>query len=152
MEALEDVMSKGYVAQAEITIEAPPARVWDALTKPELIKQYLFGTDASSDWKVGSPITYRGVWEGKPYEDKGVIEEIVHGERLVSTYWSPLSGTTDSPENYSTITWEIRSEGRGTRLTLSQDNNESEESASHSQGNWEMVLAKMKEILEAPGE
>ena len=142
-------MSRGYVARAQIAIKAPATLVWDALTKPELIKQYLFGTEASSDWQKGSSISYRGVWEGKPYEDKGVIEEIVEGKRLISTYWSPLSGAADSPENYSTITWELHSADGVTRLTLTQDNNESEESASHSQSNWEMVLAKMKEILEA---
>ena len=63
------VKSKGFAAAASVTIAATAERVWDALTNPSLIKQYLFGTDAISDWKPGSPITYRGVWEGKPYED-----------------------------------------------------------------------------------
>lgn len=54
-------------------INASSSRVWEALTDPKLIKQYLFGTEVSTDWKVGSPITYRGVWNGREYEDKGRI-------------------------------------------------------------------------------
>ena len=37
-------MNNTIVAKATITINAPAARVWDALTQPELIKRYLFGT------------------------------------------------------------------------------------------------------------
>ena len=36
-------MTNTYIAKAAITIKAPPARVWDALTQPDLIKQYLSG-------------------------------------------------------------------------------------------------------------
>jgi len=45
---------KGFAARKSITINAPAAKVWDALINPELIKQYLFGTEAISDWEVGS--------------------------------------------------------------------------------------------------
>ncbi len=73
-------MEKGSIARKSITIHAPPSRVWEALTNPELIKQYLFGTQAISNWKVGSQIRYKGVWEGKAYEDKGTVLEVVPGE------------------------------------------------------------------------
>jgi uncharacterized protein YndB with AHSA1/START domain len=63
-------MKKGLTARTSITIHAPVSGVWEALTEPELIKQYLFGTEAVSDWKVGSSIAYKRVWEGKSYEDK----------------------------------------------------------------------------------
>ncbi|HUX22416.1 MAG TPA: SRPBCC family protein [Spirochaetia bacterium] len=141
-------MARGFTARAEIVILAPAERVWEALVTPALIKEYLFGTEASSDWRVGSAITYRGVWQGKPYEDKGVIEELVPNARYQSTYWSPMSGTPDLPENYSTVTWELEGAPGGTLLRVSQDNNPTEESASHSKGNWEMVLGKIKELLE----
>jgi uncharacterized protein YndB with AHSA1/START domain len=62
-------MAENFIAEATITLKAPAGKVWEALTKPELIQQYLFGTQVSTDWQVGSPVTYRGVWQGKPYED-----------------------------------------------------------------------------------
>jgi uncharacterized protein YndB with AHSA1/START domain len=46
-------MSKGLIAKASISINAPVGKVWDALTNPEAIKQYMFGTNVISDWKKG---------------------------------------------------------------------------------------------------
>jgi uncharacterized protein YndB with AHSA1/START domain len=124
------------------------SKVWDALTKPDLIKQYLFGTDVTTDWQVGSPITYKGIWEGKPYEDKGKILQIEEGKLLVSTFWSALAGKPDVPENYQTIRYELSANGDGTILTLTQDNNASQEEANHSAENWKMVLDGLKKLLE----
>ena len=56
-----------------ITINVPAAKVWEALTKPEIIKQWFFGVDTQTDWKIGSPIVHKGEWQSKPYEDKGKI-------------------------------------------------------------------------------
>ena len=66
-------MNKGLIARASISIDSPVGKVWDAFTNPELIKRYMFGTDVISDWKEGSPIAWKGEWQGKKFEDKGVI-------------------------------------------------------------------------------
>jgi len=141
-------MSGTFVAKATITINAPVSRVWDALTRPDLIKQYLFGTTVTTDWRVGSPITYEGIWEGKAYKDKGKILQVEPEKLLVSTFWSALSGLPDLPENYQTVRYELSAEGNGTRLTITQDNNATQEDADHSAQNWSMVLDGMKQILE----
>jgi uncharacterized protein YndB with AHSA1/START domain len=141
-------MSKTYIAKAVITINTPASKVWDALTRPDLIKQYLFGTEVVTDWQVGSPITYKGTWEGKTYEDKGKILRIEPGKQLVSTYWSSLSGVPDIPENYQTVRYELSAESDGTRLTITQDNNDTQEAAAHSEQNWKMVLDGIKKLLE----
>ncbi len=142
-------MNKTHIATATIIINAPTSKVWDALTKPNLIKQYLFGTEVTTDWKVGSPITYKGTWEGKAYEDKGRVLQIEPGKLLVSTFWSSLSGLPDIPENYQTVRYELSAKGDGTHLTLTQDNNASQEEANHSAQNWKVVLEGMKKLLEA---
>lgn len=54
------------IAKVEITINAPATKVWEALTKPEIIKQYMFGTNVVSDWKVGSTVVWKGECQGKP--------------------------------------------------------------------------------------
>ena len=141
-------MNETHIAKSSVTISAPRARVWEALTRPDMIKQYLFGTEVSTDWKVGSPITYKGVWEGKAYEDKGQILQVEPEKRLVSTFWSALSGLPDRPENYQTVDYALSDEGGGTRLTVTQGNNESEESARHSEQNWNMVLEGLKKLVE----
>ena len=140
--------TQSVTAKATITIDAPTSKVWDALTRPDLVKQYLFGTDVITDWKVGSPIRYKGVWQGKAYEDKGKVVQFVPGKLLVSTFWSSLEGLPDTPENYKTVTYELTAQSSQTQLTISQDNNDSEEAARHSEQNWQMVLGGIKKLVE----
>jgi uncharacterized protein YndB with AHSA1/START domain len=142
------IMNKTFIAKATISIDAPVSKVWDALTKPHLIKQYLFGTEVITDWQVGNPITYKGIWEGKAYEDKGRVLQIEPGKLLVSTFWSSLSGLPDILENYKTVRYELSAEGDGTRLTITQDKNDSQEEANHSEQNWKMVLNGIKKLME----
>jgi uncharacterized protein YndB with AHSA1/START domain len=142
------IMNDKFTAEASTTIHAPASKVWDALTKPELIKQYLFGADVISDWKVGSPITYKGEWQGKSFEDKGKIIEFEPEKRLRSTHWSPLSGVPDSPENYHTVTYELSEKDGSTDVAIIQDNNANEKERAESEQNWRTVLDGMKKLLE----
>ncbi|HUX36349.1 MAG TPA: SRPBCC domain-containing protein [Rectinemataceae bacterium] len=139
---------RGFEAKASVMIKADAERVWRALTDPALIKRYLFGTEVDCDWKVGSPISYRGTWEGRAYEDKGRIVELIPRKRLDSTYWSSMSGKADLPENYSLVSYTLEEKAGAILLSLIQDNNDSEESAAHSTANWEMVLRGMRDLLE----
>jgi uncharacterized protein YndB with AHSA1/START domain len=143
-----ETMSKTPLAKASATINAPASKVWDALTKPDQIKQYLFGTQVTTDWKVGSPITYKGEWKGKAYEDKGKVLEIEPRKRLVSTFWSALAGLPDAPENYKTVGYELVPEGDRTKLTITQDNNASQDEAKEAEQNWRMVLDGIKKLVE----
>ena len=136
------------ISQVSITIKASKSKVWDALIKPDLIKQYLFGTTVTTDWQVGSPITYEGQWQGKSYQDKGIVLQVEPGKLLVSTYWSSMAGLPDTPENYKTVRYELSSKGARTRLTVTQDNNATLEEASHSSENWKIVLEGIKTLLE----
>ena len=116
-------MDKELNARASVTISAPSEIVWDALVNPEAIKQYMFGTNVVSDWREGSPITWRGEWQGQPYEDKGVILQVRPGRTLQYSHFSPLSGLPDRAESYHTVTIELSGEGNRTRVSLAQDNN-----------------------------
>ncbi len=142
-------MAQNLIAQASITIHAPAAKVWEALTQPELIKRYFFGSEVVTDWKVGSPIYYRGEWQGRSYEDKGTVLEVQPNQRLVSTHWSPLSGMPDTPENYHTVSYLLQEQDGNTQVTIVQDHNASEEEKQHSEQNWQMVLAGLKKLVES---
>ena len=141
-------MSKNLIANAAISINAPSTRVWDALVTPAAIKQYLFGTNVVSAWKEGSAIAWKGVWQGKSYEDKGVILQLKAARTLQYTHFSPLSGLPDEPGSYHTVTIELSAEGPGTRVSLSQDNNSTEQEREHSEKNWGMMLAGLKRFVE----
>jgi uncharacterized protein YndB with AHSA1/START domain len=135
-------------AHASILINASQEKVWQALTKPEMVKQYLFGTDMKTTWKVGDPIIYSGMWQGKPYEDKGIVKEFSPMSKIVTLYWSPGFGVPDLPENYRTVTYEVTPTKDGSKVTITQANCKNKEEAEHSSQNWTMVLGLMKKILE----
>jgi uncharacterized protein YndB with AHSA1/START domain len=142
-------MDKNLIAVASIDIKASSVEVWKALVDPEAIKQYMFGTNVVSNWKEGSPIVWRGEWQGKPYEDKGVILRFNPNHTLRYSHFSPLSGLPDKPENYHTVTVELSGGGMQTHVTLSQDNNSTEDERKHSVENWEMMLVALKKFVES---
>lgn len=142
-------MNRKFTARATATVHAPISKVWQSLVNPEIIKQYLFDTEVVTDWQVGSPIVYKGIWQGKPFVDKGEILKIEPERLLMSTHWSPLSGVPDTPENYHTVTYILSENGDSTEVTITQDNNSTEQEKDHSESNWETVLAGMKKLLES---
>ena len=142
-------MTRGFEAVKSVTIDAPKAEVWDALTRPEKVKQYMHGTEMSTDWKEGSPISWKGEWKGKAYEDKGQVLEVQPQKRLSYTHWSPMGGSEDKPENYHTVTYELSGDGGRTKLTLRQDNNPTQAEADKmAEDNWGPVLQGLKETAE----
>ena len=142
-------MSRGFEAIKTVTIDAPRAKVWDALTNPAKVRQYMHGTNISTDWKVGSPITWKGEWKGQSYVDKGTVLEVEPEKLLKNTHWSPIGGSEDTPENYHTITYELAEDGGKTTLTLTQDNNATQEEADKmAEDNWGPMLQGLKETAE----
>ena len=141
-------MDQDRVAKAAITIQVPREAVWDALVNPEIIQQYMFGARVASDWKIGSPITWSGMWQGRPYEDKGIILQLEPGRKIQYTHFSPLSGLPDVPENYHTVTVELSGTGEQTYVSLAQDHNATEQEQQESEKNWGMMLAALKSTVE----
>lgn len=140
--------SDDHVARASTTVEAPAGKVWKALVEPETIRKYMMGANVISDWKPGSEIVWEGEWEGKKYTDKGTIEKFEPERLLQYTHFSPLTGQADVPENYHTVTIELAGDGPRTTVTLSQDNNETEDAQAHSEKNWSSMLDGLKAIVE----
>lgn len=142
-------MPNDLSTSVSITIDAPAAKVWEALTTPELITRWFFGVDTETDWAVGSPIVHRGEYQGKPYEDRGTIVEFEPGRRLVHTHWSPESGLPDRPEHYQEVTWSLSEHGGSTDLSVREVNLPSEKAREVSEQGWNGALAALKDLLEA---
>ena len=141
-------MTTNLIATASVTVNAPVTKVWNALVSPAAIKQYMFGTNVLTDWQEGSPIVWKGEWQGKSYEDTGVILQFRPERTLQYSHFSPLSGLPDVSENHHTVTIELSGEGDQTHVSLTQDNNPTDQARDHSRKNWEMMLAALKKYLE----
>ena len=141
-------MVERLTATASILINAEPAAIWAVITDPQQLGQAFFGATVDTDWRVGSPITYRGEWQGRRFEDKGEIVKVEPNEVLQVTHFSPLSGQPDIPENYHTVTFQLARRDGGTELVITQTNAASQEEREHSEANWAKVLDKIKQAAE----
>jgi uncharacterized protein YndB with AHSA1/START domain len=139
----------GYTAKAQTEIGASVERVWAAMTEPHQINQWMFGSQVETDWKPGSPIVWKGEFQGTAYEDKGEILEVEPGSRLTVTHFSPLTGQDDVPENYHTVTYDLDGHDDHTHVTLTQDNAGSQEEAEHSSVTWQQMLDALRKHVEA---
>jgi uncharacterized protein YndB with AHSA1/START domain len=137
-----------YTAKQSITIAAPRSKVWEALTKPELVKKYFFGTTVESTWKKGDPIRFTGEWEGKKYEDKGKILEIEKEKLLKYSYFSSWSGKPDVPENYHNVSYVLNDVPGGTEYIVEQEGLETEAAAEHTEKNWASIMGELRKLLE----
>src|SRR5206468_8903807 len=132
-------------ARVATRINASPDKVWAALTNKEKLRRFFFGSDIETDWRVGSPIFFRGDWKGKKYEDKGVIKTFDREKKLSFTHWSALSNVPYEPENYHIVTFDLSPTGKGTEVSLTQEN-QNESGSRARQGkeglkkNWSMWL------------
>ena len=111
-------MKSNISATVKSNIDASVEKVWNALTKPEIIKQYFFGTQTTTSWVKGSPITFDGNWEGKSYHDKGTVLDVQKNKLIRYSYWSSMSGIEDKPENYVTVTYKLAGKDGDVELTI----------------------------------
>ncbi|GIT81396.1 ATPase [Leifsonia sp. LS1] len=135
-------------ARADLHIAADRNALWNALTDADTIARYMYGTRVTTDWREGSPIVYQGEWEGAAYEDKGTILEIIPGERLVTSYYSPLSGKPDEPQSYQTVSYQLADDGDGTVVTITQDGCADRGEAERMSANWAATLESLRAVVE----
>jgi len=144
----EESMDHTLRVSRDIFIQTDPIVVWNALMDKEMIREYFFGTEVISDWKVDSSIVFQGEWDGQFYKDKGHIRAVEKGKLLQYTYWSVFSGLGDREENYSLVTYRLEPQENGTMLTVMQKGFAGKEAQIHSGEGWEMVLENLRRLLE----
>ncbi len=141
-------MSQDLTSESSIEIKASQAAVWEALTNPELVKQWFFGTELSTTWEKGSPIVFRGEWQGESYEDKGEVVAIIPGEMFEYTHFSSRTGLADVPENYEHVGFYLSAAPQGTLVTVRERDLKSIENRDNSLKIWQMVLGNLKQVAE----
>jgi uncharacterized protein YndB with AHSA1/START domain len=128
-------------------IKTTPDKLWDALTDPELMKQWRFGTHAESDWSTGS--SWKMITEAGEIIDTGEITESNPPTRLSMTWrseWQPELRA----EGYSHCTFNIEPvSSTASELIVSQaiDKSPSPFIEAVSRG-WPRTLSNLKTFLE----
>jgi uncharacterized protein YndB with AHSA1/START domain len=149
-------MNQPLIVKNVITIDAPAAKVWNALTNPAETKKYMFGCEALSDWKEGSPLIWKGNFNGvELVAVKGTVLKIRPGSYLEYTVIDPNNPKIpDLPENYLTVTCELSEQNGITTLTTTQgDYSTVAEGADRYKhtvdgGGWEPILQAIKAQVE----
>ncbi len=141
-------MNKDLLVEKKISIKAGSEKVWEALTNPEKIKLYFYGTEVETSWIVGDPIIFKGDFDGKSFQDKGNIIESIPGKTLQYDYWSSWSGLEDKAENYSLVSYSLEQSDGHTQLVLTQQGFSSEMNLEHAKNSWDYILSEMKNLIE----
>ncbi len=140
-------------AQVSRTVDAPVDEVWEAITTPDIVRSFFMGATVESDFKVGSPIRFKGQFKGRPYEDRGEILAAEPGKKLSFSHYSPMSGAPDAPEHYHVVTYELTPEGVQTRVTLTQSklkgsvNADDRKHREEYERNWSGILAGLSKAV-----
>lgn len=136
--------------QKTVFINAPARKVWESITTPALIREWLSDTpiEVESKWEEGGEMIFRGKWHSRSYEDKGTILSYLPGQTLKYTFWSHLSQLPDVPENYSVIEFSLKPLENGTELTLTQSNFILDTIYRHSNYYWTLTLDRLKKSIE----
>jgi len=150
-------MSQPLVVTNTIAIHAPASKVWDALTNPEQTKKYMFGCEALSDWKTGSPLIWKGTFNGvEMIAVKGNVVSIEPPRSLIYTVIDPNNPKIpDLPENYLTITCDLTEQDGQTTLEVSQGDYstvaEGPDRYRHTVdgGGWDPILVQIKALCES---
>jgi uncharacterized protein YndB with AHSA1/START domain len=131
-----------------VTINAPIAKVWEALTQPELVKKWQFGSDLVTDWKVGSDIRFKNEWEGEIFEQWGKILAFTPYEIISYTLFFPGPGLEDKPENYFVMNYLLSDDGGIVTLVINQEDNRPGSAQDAPNGEENAVLKELKKLLE----
>ena len=129
-----------------IYIETTPEKLWEALTNAEFTKRYWFGTELTSDWKVGSQ--YSLVMNGTT-TDVGEILEADPPRRLSYTFKHVLDDELRN-EAPSKVVFMIEPHGKLVKLTLTHEGfAEGSKLLDGISKGWPAILSSLKSLLES---
>lgn len=135
---------------SKVIINASLSKVWDALVRPELVKQWQYGSNLLTDWKVGNEIRFYSEWEGNVYEQWGKVLDFSPYSLIKYSLFAPRPGLEDKPENYFVMSYILHGEGDSTELIIEQDDNRPEISTQESNKDDDNpILLELKKLVEA---
>ncbi len=133
-----------------VFIKATPKRIWDAITKPELVARYFHGAQMESELRVGGRWVAHSPDRSQLWNDGHVLE--YDPPRRFAHSWQSLYDPEVADEPASRVTWEIEPQpDRGVcKLTVIHDQlGGAPKTAAGVEGpGWMFVLSGLKTLLE----
>ena len=141
------MVNSAFIVKKEISINAEPSAVWDALTNPEKTKDYFFNCKVFSNWKTGSDIIFkRKMFFFFNFEMRGKILKVE--PRKILRYILSNSGSS----TFSTVTDTIHYQDGKTILSITDDvgaGKDAQERYEKSEKGWDKILIGLKEYVES---
>jgi uncharacterized protein YndB with AHSA1/START domain len=145
---LAEFLAPGSVI-IERLLDAPPEKVWRAITEPEQMRQWFFSTIGEFKAEVGFETEADSNCDGKAHRHLWKVTEAVPGRKIAYRWAYPdVAGA-------SVVTWELFAEGGKTRLRLSHtglDTFEPKKNPRYARGNflggWTHFAGRLKEFVE----
>ncbi len=131
-----------------IKINASKQKVWDTITKAELVKLWQYGSDLLTSWEIGSDIKFRTRWEDKVFEQWGKVLEVRPNEIVKYSLFAPGPGLEDKAENYFTMSYVLTDENGQTKLEIIQEDNRPNAVQEQPKGEEHPVLKSLKQVAE----
>lgn len=131
-----------------IKINATNQKVWDALTRPELVKLWQYGSDLQTSWEVGTDIRFVTKWEDNVFEQWGKVLEIKPNKLIRYSLFAPRPDLEDKPENYFIMNYILTSDNGQTKLEIIQEDNRPGAVQEEPQGEENPILQGLKQIAE----
>ncbi len=129
-----------------IFIRTTPAKLWEALTDPQIIRQYWFNTTVECKWTKGSP--WKMARPDGSLTDTGEILEIAPPQRMVIRWqheWMPEL----KAEGPSRCTIELEPVDNAVKLTVTHEIDRPESKLITAvSGGWPRLLSNLKSLLE----
>jgi hypothetical protein len=145
---MQETSTTRYAISVDAFIRSSAGEAWDILVDPVKVGALFWDCTVEGDFTVGSPIVWKGMWEGKPFEDRGTIKKREENALLQFTHWTPTSGTPDDEARRHLLTFRLASESGGVRVTLQHENIPTLTMKEHSEAMWHQLLERMRVMIE----
>jgi hypothetical protein len=116
--------------------------------KPEFVKQWQYGSQLLTDWKIGSEIKFKTEWEGTIFEQWGKVLDIRQNELIKYSLFAPRPDLEDNPENYFVMSYILTAGNGQTKLEIIQEDNRPGAVQEAPQGEEHPILQGLKQIAE----
>lgn len=134
-----------------IAIAASPGRVWEALTTPAQMTEWMgepeMKVEVLTDWVVGGPLRIRG-FHLVQFEDTGTVLAFEPRRLLRYSHLSSVSRLKDVPENHAILEFRLAPVDGGTSLTVEVSRCPTESILKHLDFYWRGTLGVLKRWLE----